>query len=138
MNYDLSKEHDKLDFQTKVNYFLAKGEKVGLSKVQKKRSLSINSYLHVCITLYAIEYGCSIEEMKQTLKHWKGWYKTNKAGAVVYAKTSKMDNKQLSEFIEWIRTHAAKNIGLNIPSPELYLQEQFYVNKLIASNEAHL
>jgi hypothetical protein len=136
--YDLLKPQELIEFNAKAEYHKSKGNKVKLTKFSEGRSTNLNSYLHVCISLYAIEYGCSLNEMKQTLKHWKKWFKTNKGGAIVYAKTSKMDNKQVSEFVEWIRNHAAINTGLVIPDADEYKANKFNIDREIDKHKAFL
>lgn len=137
MIYDLSKPLEQAKFKEKVNYLYENGAQVELKQVRLKRSLSQNSYFHVVVTLFALEYGEDLDSMKQILKHWRCLY-ADKAGAVVYKKTSKMDSKELTEFIEWVRNKASKDLGLYIPTSEEYLENQAEINRLMYQNQNYL
>lgn len=100
-------------------------------------SIDQNAYLHVVITLFAIEYGESVESMKQMLKFWFGLYE-EKSGAIVYGKTSQMDSSELSNFIEWIRNKSSKDLGLYIPTSEECIENQAEINRLINQNKQYI
>ena len=57
MKYNLSDKADLRAFNMKVDYLLLKGKMVDLKSVKAARSISQNSYLHVVISIYAIEFG---------------------------------------------------------------------------------
>lgn len=137
MIYDLSKPIDLKKYNAYSNKLIEDKATVDLTKKRKKRSLKQNDYLHVVITLFAIEYGESVCAMKQILKHWYGLFE-EKAGAIVYGKTSKMDSKELSTFIEWIRNKASKDLGLYIPTSEEYLENQAELNRMMYQNKEYL
>jgi len=61
MKYNLSDETEKKEAIAKFKKHLEDGTKIELKKVTKRRTLSQNAYLHVVITLYAIEFGWTIE-----------------------------------------------------------------------------
>lgn len=136
MTYDLSKKLDREQFKEKSNYLFMKGFEVELKQVRKKRSLNQNNYLHVVITLFSIEYGEDIETMKQILKYWYGLFEKKK-DAIIYGKTSKMDSKELTTFIEWIRNKSSKDMGYYIPTSEEYLENQSEINRLMYQNKQY-
>lgn len=50
------------------NKLLTSYSKFELRKITPKRTLKLNSYLHVCINTYAIEFGYTLKEAKTYLK----------------------------------------------------------------------
>ena len=139
MKYDLIKSYD----QQKVREYLAKliesESKCELKKIHPKRSLSQNSYLHVLFTLWGQEFGYTIDEAKHTIKCAIG-YTYNKdlesLNGVIdnpdfYTKTSEMDSKELTLFIDKIRDWSADACGLYLPSPAEYIEEQIYFDNEI-------
>ena len=130
MQLDLS---NKLDVKKAENYFyklLESESKIELKKIQEKRTVNLNSYLHVCITLYAIEFGYSLYEAKVFLKRECGFMVYEKNGTKYLKETSKLDNVECSKFVEWIRNFSSHN-GCYIPDPEEYKANKFSIDKEI-------
>ena len=103
----------------------------------KNRSISLNSYLHVCITLFAIEFGYNIEEAKTFLKRECGFMVYEKSGSKFLKSTAKMDNKECSQFVEWIRNYSAGN-GCYIPDAEEYKTNRYEIDKDINNHKQYL
>ena len=129
MIFDLSKPIDIKNFKLKTESLIEAKKVVELKEKRLKRSLKHNAYLHVCITLFAIEFGYSLEEAKTLLKR-EGGLIYQKNGKSFLKQTRSMDSKELSDFIEWIRNYSGKN-GLYIPDAEEYLQHQIEIDKTI-------
>lgn len=116
---------------------------IELKKVLGKRTLSQNDWIHVLITLYAIEYGYTMDESKNLLKSecpFMSYKKvrTDLEGELVFLKqTSKLDKKECSEFIEWIYDYAGKN-GCHLPTVEEYVENKSEYQKLIRSCKNYL
>lgn len=137
MIYDLS---DDFELKKAEAYFKASCEakgKIKMSNIKNKRSVTQNAYLHVCISLYAINFGLNIEEAKTDLKRCCHFMVYEKKNNKYLKRTRDMDSKELTDFIEWIRTYASKH-GCYIPSSEEYLQNQFSINKEIERNKEFL
>ncbi len=134
---DLSKPLDLKKARTYFDSLCEGGNVITLTKKSKKRSLKSNAYLHVCITLFAIEYGYSLDEAKTHLKRTCPWMRYEKNGEVFLTATSKMDTADMAKFIEWIITHAGAN-GLFIPSSDMYLLEQDHYDKHIESHKQYM
>ena len=66
MKFQLQKDIDKFKFYFD-KYSKFEGV-VELKKIHPKRSINQNSYLHVCISIFAIETGYTLDEMKEVLK----------------------------------------------------------------------
>lgn len=129
MKYDLNKPLDTQKFKTWVQEMLEKKKRINVSQVREKRSIRHNAYLHVCITIYAIEQGYTVKEMKEVLKEDFGVTYQNNSRTFLKS-TSDYDSKELSEFIERIRNNASQN-GVYIPTSAEYLANQFDIDKHI-------
>jgi len=137
MKFDLSNDLDLLKFHKRVEYLKDRKSKVDLTEVRKTRSISQNSYLHVCITLYAIEFGSTLNEAKTDLKRECEFMRYEKGGNHYLKETSKMDTLELTKFIEWIRNYSSMN-GCYIPTSEEYIQNKFHIDKEIELNKPYL
>lgn len=54
MKYSLSNQHELRLFKDKVSQLIERLADVELKIIRKQRTIRQNSYLHVCITLFAI------------------------------------------------------------------------------------
>lgn len=137
MKLDLSKPYDKAKAETRFKVLLDKGAKIELKEVRKVRTLNQNAYLHVCISLFAIEFGYNLEEAKTLLKRECLFMIYEKNNNTFLKRTRDMDTQQLTKFIEWVRNYSASN-GLYLPSSEEYLMHKFEIDKEIERNENYL
>ena len=137
MILDLSEEHDKQAYKDYCNKLLNKSAKVEIKEIKNKRTLSQNAYLHVIITLYAIEIGFTIEEAKTNLKRQCNFMTYIKNDMPYLKRTRDLDTKQLTEFIDWIRNYAGQ-IGIYLPSPEGYLISKYQIDKEIDRHKEFL
>ena len=64
MILDLNIAPDKKKAEMYFSKLLNDGSKIELKKIAKKRTLNQNSYLHAILTLYATEWGWTLEEAK--------------------------------------------------------------------------
>ena len=111
--------------------------KFELRKISPARTLSLNKYLHVCISIYAIEFGYTLNEAKTQLKRLCSFMIYEKNGDKFLKQTSKLDNKECSEFVEWIRNYSS-NKGCYIPDAEEYKANRFEIDKEINKNKQYL
>lgn len=137
MKYDLSNSLDQNSAKTYFDKLILKNSKIELKAIQGKRSISINSYLHVCITLFAIEFGYTLAEAKVLLKRECGFMVYEKNGQRFLVETSKQNNEECSKFVEWIRNYASKQ-DLYIPDAEEYKQNKFSIDKEIDKHKVYL
>ena len=137
MKFDLENSLEVQKAKTRFDYLVSQKAKIDLLKINPKRSTNQNSYLHVCITLFGIHVGLTIEEAKTHLKRSCGFMVYDKNGEKFLKMTSKMDSLELTEFIGWIRNYASDN-GLYIPNSEEYYDNKFYFDREIESNKEYL
>jgi hypothetical protein len=60
-----------------------------------------------------------------------------KKGEKHLKESKKLNNKECSEFVEWIRNYSAQN-GLYIPDAEEYKTNKFNIDKEINKNKEYL
>lgn len=137
MIFDLSKEKEVSNCLTVIQGLIENGKRVDITQIKPKRSISINSYLHVCISLFAIEYGYTLEEAKTLLKRKCSFMIYEKNGIKFLKKTSKLDNLECSKFVEFIRNYASMQ-GLYIPTSEEYRTNSFEIDKEISKHKEYL
>jgi len=137
MKYDLSNDVGVEKFKLRAKFLIEKQSQVDLTQTRKARSISQNAYLHVVISLYSIEYGYTLDEGKTLLKRMCDFMIYEKEGHKFLKQTSKMDSKELTEFVEWIRNHSS-NEGLYIPSSEEYLENKFLIDSEIDNHKSYL
>ena len=137
MLYDLSNKHDRETFLSRSKELSETGEIVELRIKRKKRTIQQNKYLHVCISLFAIEFGYTLEESKTMLKRNCHFMTYTKKGHKFLKRTSQMDTSELTQFIEWVRDFSA-NHGYYIPSSEEYLFNSVFYDKEIEKNKQYL
>ncbi len=137
MILDLTNSLDKQKAETYFNKLLDTQKKIELKEIKAKRSIKHNAYLHVCITLFAIEFGYTIEEAKTLLKRDCEFMRYEKNGIVFLKATRKMLSDELSKFIEWIRNYSGKQ-GCYIPTSEEYKENHYSIDKHISNNKQYL
>jgi hypothetical protein len=130
MLLNLSNEIDKKKAESYLEKLMEDGSKIELKKVQEKRSINQNSYLHVCAAMICQESGYTIEECKIELKRQFGkFFIYEKNGHKFLLSSRDLDTVQMTEWIDWIRQMAIDTLGIYIPTPEEYLQHQFELDR---------
>ncbi len=137
MKLDLSKPIDQNKSVTYLTKLIESEKQIELKEIRKVRTLKQNSYLHVIITLYAIEFGLTLEEAKTDLKRECSFMRYEKNNNVYLKSTAKLDTKKLTEFIEWVRNYSSLN-GCYLPTSEEYLEQKFNIDKDIDNNKQYL
>jgi len=137
MLYDLQNNLDKNKAAYKFHKLVEDGKVIELTEKRKKRSISQNSYLHVAITLFAIEVGYTIEEAKTVLKRECSFMRYDKEDHVFLKRTRDLNTKELTDFIEFIITYAAK-MFITIPSSEEYILNQIDIDRHISHNKEYI
>ena len=99
MLLDLSKTIDRNKFKEYGEFLLKKEYKTSLQKIIPKRTVQQNKYLHVCITIFAIEFGYTLEEAKTLLKRCCDFMRYEKNGNKFLKKTSRLDSGELTKYI---------------------------------------
>lgn len=137
MKLDLSNDFEVNKAKTYFNTLLINKKKIELKEVKVNRTIKHNAYLHVCISLFAIEFGYALDEAKTLLKRECNFMMYEKNNILFLKKTSKMKSDKLSKFIDFIRNYSSKQ-GCYIPTSEEYKENRFTIDKHIESNKTYL
>lgn len=124
--------NSKIEFQKNkaislFNLYLEKNKTFELREIKPKRSISQNSYLHLILSWYALEYGETFEFIKQEVFKkqinkdiFEFEFVNKKTGKirVAYKSTSILDSKEMTIAIERFRYYASKEAGIYLPEPK--------------------
>lgn len=145
MIYDLKNPYDIGKFKDRVVELINQRAVVDLTKKNPNRSLSQNAYLHLILGFFAVEYGCSLDEVKLDFfkrKCNKEIFErrvTNKQGKEITTLRSSadLDTMEMTTAIERFRNWSVSVAGIYLPSPN---EDQFliYVSQEIERNKAYI
>tara|TARA_R110002167_G_scaffold11043_5_gene49347 strand:+ start:583 stop:996 length:414 start_codon:yes stop_codon:yes gene_type:complete len=137
MKLDLSKPIDQSKAITYITKLIESEKLIELKEIRKVRTIKQNSYLHTIITLYAIHFGDPLEIAKTDLKRECSFMRLNHKGKQYLKSTAKLDTKELTDFIEWVRNYSSQN-GCYLPTASEYLEDKFNIDKDIDNNKQYL
>ena len=125
MTYDLSNEYEVRKVLLRLNALIKKGVLVELKEQRPLRTLSQNSYLHLLLQVFAMEYGCSLDVAK--IDYYKRLCnqdlfeveKVNKQGEVVKDLRSSADltTEEMAQSIDRFKRFAAEG-GIYLPDAD--------------------
>jgi len=137
MILDTSNSIDRNKAETYFNTLLDNKKKIELKELRPKRTITQNAYLHVCITLFAIDFGYTLEEAKTLLKRESTFMLYEKNDMFFLKRTRDMLTDELTKFIEFIRNYASKQ-GCYIPTADEYKNDSYSIDKHIDTNKQYL
>ena len=137
MLLDLNIEFDREKFKSRIEKLLDKKVKVELTEKRELRSIVHNAYCHVCISLFCIHIGYTMDEGKTHLKRKCEFMKYEKNGELFLKKSSKLDSKGMADWIKWIRNYAGMQ-GVFIPDPDQYKRNWNEYEKTIEACKPYL
>jgi len=127
MIFDTSNEEQGQKFKERANFLYEKGAKIEILDKSSKRTYSQNNYLHLILGWFALEYGDTIDYIKQEFfkkivneNVFKYEFINYKTGEVreAWKSTAKLTKTELTEAIERFRNYSAKNMNLYLPEPK--------------------
>ena len=133
----LNPAKNKEKFEFIVKSFSDYDGPVRIEKVAKRRTTSQNSYLHILITMFAIEIGNTLEEMKVDLKRDCHFMVYKKNGKTYLKKSSNLDTKEMTDWIDWIKHKAGMN-GVYLPEADDYHRNWEQIELEIEANKHYL
>lgn len=133
MKFEFKKSYDQQKALEYLKKLIDSESKCEVNRIHPKRSTDQNSYLHVLFKLWGDEFGYFMDETKEEVKYALGYYDQKQGGALHYHKTSNMDTKELTRFIDKFRDWSSVN-GLYLPTSKEYLQEQIYFENQIENS----
>lgn len=126
MIYDLNDPTDAKRAEIRLKSLQERKKKVELKEVRNRRSISQNSYLHLILTWFALEYGERTEYIKQVFfkqivnpEIFRTEYANRMTGEIRedWRSTSDLDTKELTTAIDRFRNFAIKEAGIYLPEP---------------------
>lgn len=125
MLFNLKKETDRQRFKSFVNKYYKENLVVELTAKKEQRTIKQNSYLHLLLSYFAAEYGCTADEAK--IDFYKRTCnrdlfvvnKVNKYGQRITTlrSSTELDTKQMTDSIERFRNWSSMTAGIYLPSP---------------------
>lgn len=123
MRFDASITLDQNRATERLNYLIEKEKTFEITVKNPKRSISQNSYMHLIFSWFGIEFGYTMEEVKQDIfkKHVNSdiFYEGTKEGLVtieLWRSSADLDTKELTLAIDRFRDFSAKQ-GCYLPEP---------------------
>lgn len=104
---------------------------VEVKKINPNRSLNQNSYYHLLLGIFGLEFGWSIEEAKVLHKREVSpqIFVYEKNGVKFLRSSASLDTKQMSDAIEQFKKYAAEG-GLYLPDANDNEKLLFYSNQI--------
>lgn len=129
MIYDSKNELDKKRAIEKIKYLIQNGKTFELKEKRQQRTLSQNRYLHLILGWYALEYGETIEYVKQEVFKklvnpdiFVTEYINRKTGeyrdSLKSTADPDIDTKIMTVAIDRFRNYASKTYGIYLPEPK--------------------
>lgn len=127
MIFDTSNEEQGQNFKERANFLYKKGAKIEILEKSSKRTYSQNNYLHLILGWFALEYGETIDYIKQEFfknivneNLFKYEFINYKTGEVRegWKSTAQLTKAELTEAIERFRNYSSKNMNLYLPEPK--------------------
>lgn len=124
MIYDTSNRIAKEQAKTRFEYLLSKDKTIELTEKRKTRSVSQNAYLHLILSAFGLEFGYTLDEVKQYIfkDHVNSdiFYNGEKHGLIVvkeWRSTASLNTKEMTIAIDKFLDYSAKN-GYRLPEPD--------------------
>lgn len=123
MIYDLGQPIDKERAERRFEQLKDKGAVIDLTEKRLNRSLSQNSYLHLLLGWFAMEYGETLEYVKQNyfkrLVNSELFVESKEdkflGSAEVLRSSSDLDTKEMTTAIDRFRDWSAREGGIYLP-----------------------
>jgi hypothetical protein len=115
MNYNLSDKTEAKSAYDRLRYLTKKGKRVAVTEIREKRSLNQNSYLHLLLGAFGMNFGYTIEESKLIYKSVnKPLYYYNKKGLQFSRSSADLDTKEMTESIDRFKEYSEEH-GFKLP-----------------------
>ena len=132
----------------RLEQLIKKGSLVELREI-KKRSLSQNNYLYLCLSFLALELGCSLFYVKTTLFKctWNRDIfvikKVSEKTGLEYTdvrSTADLDKEEMTRAIDTLITKASLECNVRLPCPTdlVYQDEMLRIQEEVFNNQKYL
>ncbi len=126
MWYNATKEIDVQRAIERIKYFIKHEKTFELTEKKHIRSISQNSYLHLILSWYALEYGETLEYIKQEVfkkfvcKDLFYYEHINRKTGEVrdgFRSTADLNTQEMTTAIQMFRDFSVKQAGIYLPEP---------------------
>ncbi|WP_339889789.1 hypothetical protein [uncultured Flavobacterium sp.] len=127
MFYNAEKPIDVQRAIVKFQHLIEKKKTFELTQKKEKRTLNQNSYLHLILSFFALEYGETLEYVKfeffkklvnkQIFEYERINVKTGEI-RIDYRSSASLNTKEMTDAIERFRNYSSKEAGIYLPTPE--------------------
>jgi len=127
MIFDTSRPTDRKEAVKRLNHLFSKNAKIEVLEKRKNRTYSQNNYLHLILGWFALEYGDTMEEIKQEIFKkivnpdlFEVEFINYKTGEVRmrWRSTSELNTVEMSTAIERFRNYSVNRFNLYLPEPK--------------------
>ena len=126
MIYNLDLKFDKQKALTRFTYLVENKKTIELTEKKLSRSLNQNSYLHLILGWFGMEFGYSLTEVKTLYKRLsKDIFEYEKSNIKFFKSSANINTSEMTISIERFRDWSVQSGGFYIPSPDEkdYLKE---------------
>ena len=117
MIYNLRNETQRTKAKEYLKKCFENGDRIEVVKRFFKRSISQNSYLHLILSWYGLEFGYTLEEAKTIYKNINfETYTYQKKNQMFCKSSTELTTKEMTDTIEKFRNNSALN-GCYLPAP---------------------
>lgn len=139
MIFNLKYEKDREKFKELVRKYYEENATIEISKKRAKRGIAQNRYLHLILGWFALEYGCTIDEVKveffKKTCNREIFERENpkRPGTHVLRSTRDLNTLEMTTAIERFRNYSAGSAGIYLPSPN---EQEFlsHIEREISNN----
>lgn len=126
MIFDTSIHFEKENAAERLKWLSERSKVIELKEVRPRRSISQNSYLHLVLTWFAINYGERMDYVKQVFfkqvvnpEIFRTEFVNQKTGEIRedWKSTAELDTKEMTTAIDRFRSWSAKEAGIFLPEP---------------------
>jgi hypothetical protein len=107
MRYNLSNSKEAKAAMSYLERLILKNRIVEIKKVDPRRSLNQNKYLHVLLASWGLQFGWKQHEAKQIYKELnKDIYEIKKQGRTILRSSAELNSAEMSKSIDVFRHHS--------------------------------
>lgn len=115
MNYNLADKKEAKSAYDRLRYLTKKGKRVAVTEIRDKRSLNQNSYLHLILADFGLNFGYTLEETKHIYKSVnKELYYYQKKNIQFSRSSADLDKKEMAESIDRFMQYSEEH-GYKLP-----------------------
>ena len=130
MKLRLSNPIDRQKAQVYLQKLISLEADIELKKVEKARSVSQNSFLHVCLSYFCNESGYTLEEAKEIFSQlMPEMLRYERNGFEFRRSTATLSSQEMNILIEKIRSVCSEELGIYVPQSEEYLIDKFSIDR---------